>query len=75
MGRWWIVCLVVPWLTGAVPLATNYVAGRLIQLNDNGAWSWFMDERAIGIKDSMVFMPIPQHEIDLDPALGQNPGY
>src|SRR5437667_6829672 len=26
MGRWWIVCLVVPWLTGAVPLATNYVA-------------------------------------------------
>ena len=26
---------------------TNYVAGDLIQLNDNGAWSWFMDERAI----------------------------
>jgi hypothetical protein len=25
----------------------NYVAGALIQLNDNGAWSWFMDERAI----------------------------
>ena len=21
----------------------NYVAGKLIQLNDNGAWSWFMD--------------------------------
>src|SRR5437763_83798 len=29
----------------------------------------------IGIKDFMVFMPIPQREIDLDPALGQNPGY
>jgi hypothetical protein len=26
---------------------TNYVAGALIQLNDNGAWSWFMDERAV----------------------------
>ncbi|HYV35893.1 MAG TPA: BNR-4 repeat-containing protein [Gemmataceae bacterium] len=25
----------------------NYVAGKLIELNDNGAWSWFMDERAI----------------------------
>jgi hypothetical protein len=25
----------------------NYVAGALIRLNDNGAWSWFMDERAI----------------------------
>ena len=29
----------------------------------------------IGIKDFMVLMPIPQREIDLDPALGQNPGY
>ncbi len=25
----------------------DYVAGSLIQLNDNGAWSWFMDERVI----------------------------
>jgi len=25
----------------------DYVAGNLITLNDNGAWSWFMDERAI----------------------------
>lgn len=25
----------------------NYVAGTLIQLNDNGAWSWFMDPRVI----------------------------
>jgi len=29
------------------PAADNYVAGRLVTLNDNGAWSWFMDERAI----------------------------
>jgi putative BNR repeat neuraminidase len=26
---------------------TNYVAGTLVELNDNGAWSWFMDERTI----------------------------
>jgi hypothetical protein len=25
----------------------DFVAGDLITLNDNGAWSWFMDERAI----------------------------
>lgn len=25
----------------------NYVKGRFLELNDNGAWSWFMDERAI----------------------------
>jgi putative BNR repeat neuraminidase len=25
----------------------NYVAAALVQLNDNGAWSWFMDPRAI----------------------------
>jgi hypothetical protein len=32
---------------GAGDLPSNYVAGSLIQINDNGAWSWFMDERAI----------------------------
>ena len=25
----------------------NYVAGKMVQLNDNGAWSWFMDPRVI----------------------------
>src|SRR5881396_1898990 len=25
----------------------NYIAGSLIKLNDNGAWSWFMDPRVI----------------------------
>jgi starch-binding outer membrane protein, SusD/RagB family len=29
----------------------------------------------IGLKDYHVFLPIPQREVDLDPALGQNPGY
>jgi hypothetical protein len=27
--------------------SADFVAGDLITLNDNGAWSWFMDERAI----------------------------
>ena len=29
----------------------------------------------IGIKDFMVFLPIPQREIDLNPVLGQNTGW
>lgn len=28
-------------------LPKNYAAGQIVELNDNGAWSWFMDERAI----------------------------
>ena len=32
----------------------NYVAGSLVELNDNGAWSWFMDERAIVDKGKLV---------------------
>jgi hypothetical protein len=27
--------------------ADNFVAGTMRELNDNGAWSWFMDERSI----------------------------
>ena len=27
--------------------AADYVAGTLIAFNDNGAWSWYQDERAI----------------------------
>src|SRR3954471_3634735 len=27
--------------------ANNYVATAMIRLNDNGAWSWFMDPRVI----------------------------
>ena len=26
---------------------SNYVAATLVRLNDNGAWSWFMDPRVI----------------------------
>src|SRR3972149_1355741 len=33
----------------------NYVAGELVTLTDNGAWSWFMDERAI-VADGKVIV-------------------
>lgn len=32
----------------------NYVAGSLVQLNDSGAWSWFMDERAIVVDGKLI---------------------
>ncbi|HYO24783.1 MAG TPA: hypothetical protein VEQ85_07520, partial [Lacipirellulaceae bacterium] len=31
----------------AAEAVVDYVAAPWFQLNDNGAWSWFMDERAI----------------------------
>ena len=36
------------------PITTNYVHGSLIHLNDNGAWSWFMDERVIVEKGRLM---------------------
>src|SRR3989304_3948505 len=35
--------------------SANFVAGELITLTDNGAWSWFMDERAI-VADGKVIV-------------------
>ncbi len=40
------------WATSAVAVVedqypNNYVATAIVRLNDNGAWSWFMDPRAI----------------------------
>jgi hypothetical protein len=32
----------------------NLVAGTLIRLNDNGAWSWFMDERAVVVDGKLI---------------------
>lgn len=34
--------------------SASYVAGELVELNDNGAWSWFMDDRAIVVGDTLV---------------------
>src|SRR5712692_3456881 len=44
--------IVLACLAGATVLTedlypANYVAATLVQLNDNGAWSWFMDPRVI----------------------------
>ena len=38
----------------AEPSGPDYVAGKLIRMNDNGAWSWFMDERAIVHEGKLV---------------------
>jgi hypothetical protein len=34
---------------------TNYVAGTLVELNDNGAWSWFSEDRAL-VQDSKLIV-------------------
>ena len=35
-------------------VVTNLVRGRFQELNDNGAWSWFMDERVIVDRDQLI---------------------
>jgi hypothetical protein len=35
-------------------LPANYTAGALVRLSDNGAWSWFMDPRAIIFDNKLV---------------------
>src|SRR5207247_176163 len=51
----------------------DYVAGTLIQLNDNGAWSWFMDERAI-VDDGKLIVgsvrAVGDYRNDRDPDWG-----
>lgn len=52
-----IICLGL--LTGhsgwaAESLVTNQVRGDFHELNDNGAWSWFMDERVIVDQDQLI---------------------
>src|SRR3989441_7908726 len=42
-----IACLLVVCAAGGSDRPVNYVAGPLIEWNDNGEWSGFMDERAI----------------------------
>ena len=53
----------------------NYVAAPLRQLNDNGAWSWFMDERAIVYQGKLLVGSVRStdahdHEKDDDPDWG-----
>jgi hypothetical protein len=36
--------------------SANYVAATLVRLNDNGAWSWFMDPRVI-VNDGKLITP------------------
>lgn len=45
------IALLIPFVLGAAAWAqdvkNDYIRGTVHELNDNGAWSWFMDERAI----------------------------
>src|SRR6266540_1559702 len=44
----WLIVLIVGAVTfTADEYPSNYVAATLVRLNDNGAWSWFMDPRVI----------------------------
>jgi hypothetical protein len=42
-----VACLSFGAAVGAAEREKDFVAGTLVELNDNGAWSWFMDERAV----------------------------
>src|SRR5690348_13164379 len=35
------------WLATAQSVQQDQVSGNLIQFNDNGAWTWYSDERAV----------------------------
>jgi hypothetical protein len=51
----------------------NYVAGTPILLNDNGAWSWFMDERAIVHENKLIVgsvRAVGDYRNDRDPDWG-----
>ena len=47
------VCILSVRAVDIVP-GTNYIRGRFYELNDNGAWSWFMDERLIVDKGRLI---------------------
>ena len=51
---------------------TDWVSGRMIQFNDNGAWSWFEDERAI--VDAENGLILASTTADGSGALGRNGG-
>src|SRR5437867_9041522 len=68
-----VVGLLAPFVPRAADLPTNYVAGHLIQLNDNGAWSWFMDERAIVDEGKLIVgsvRAVGDYRNDRDPDWG-----
>src|SRR5438132_14136854 len=53
-------CILLFVLAAAVAVRTedgypnNYVAATLVQLNDNGGWSWFMDPRVIVNEGNLI---------------------
>src|SRR5204862_317442 len=68
-----MACLLVVCAAGGSDRPVNYVAGPLIELNDNGAWSWVMDERAI-VDDGKLIVgsvrAVGDYRNDRDPDWG-----
>lgn len=58
----------------AVPAieAAPFVRGQLIELNDNGAWSWFMDERVIVDRGRLLVSSVRSNGRFTD---GEKPGW
>jgi hypothetical protein len=48
------VCIGLAAAATAAEVPPDYVAGQLIELNDNGAWSWFMDQRAVVDRGKLI---------------------
>jgi len=75
LHKLWIVLLLASHVTRAPAPdePPNYVAGALVQLNDNGAWSWFMDERAIVDDGKLIagsVRAVGDYRNDRDPEWG-----
>jgi len=49
-----VLAILLTAISGGAQLPANYVAGSIVQLNDNGAWSWFMDERVIVDRGKLI---------------------
>ncbi len=61
-----VALTVVGWVVTSIeaaelPSLTNYVRGQFHELNDNGAWSWFMDERVIVDKGRLIVGSVRAH--------------
>lgn len=68
-----VICALLAAAAGLAQTPANYVAGSLIRLNDNGAWSWFMDERVI-VDDGKLIVGSVRSLGDLEATRGR-PGW
>jgi hypothetical protein len=69
-----LLAILLPGPSAAAGETKDYVAGSLVQLNDNGAWSWFMDERVIVDRGRLIVGSVravgPRQDRGKDPDSG-----